>query len=508
MQASKNLAQTNGAGKPVEAVAAVLPSEPMGCPQHGGTSVFDCPCAYAALNAQLRDDDFWARERENTARLRVAKALERQATELEGQGASAPSSAEAADAWIKAWLASRERRGLTATRDVRGHISGHIVPAIGADVARWTRADMRKLSAALDAKVQEGAISGKTALNVWATATRMTKDAASSKIEALRVREDNPARDVPAPDRVPEKARQYLYPSEFSRFLACGRVPMLWRRAVTVATYLGCRDGELRVLEWGDVDLDHCVVHVTRAWDRRAECVKPTKTGHTRRFAIEPALLPVLRAMRDECGGSGVVVPLPSERDMARGFRRWLKHAGVDRAELHLPSATSQTIRFHDLRATCATWMIVRGDTERRVMARTGHLDRGMLDRYVRVAESVAGADFGEPFPALPANLCSAQPTAADGLASAADGSAEPADGIPVLRTSGADGTRTRETTQETAEPPPEPPLEPPSQPRSERVRQLAELVLRAVELGVPCGELGRALAEAVLAERVDGSAR
>lgn len=43
---------------------------------------------------------------------------------------------------------------------------------------------------------------------------------------------------------------------------------------------------------------------------------------------------------------------MPSERDMARGLRRWLKRAGVDRIELHVTTATTKAITWHDLRAT------------------------------------------------------------------------------------------------------------------------------------------------------------
>lgn len=49
------------------------------------------------------------------------------------------------------------------------------------------------------------------------------------------------------------------------------------------------RDGELRALAWdgGDVDLEHGVLAITRAVMRSGR-TKPTKTGESRRFAIEP----------------------------------------------------------------------------------------------------------------------------------------------------------------------------------------------------------------------------
>jgi hypothetical protein len=78
----------------------------------------------------------------------------------------------------------------------------------------WTPNDLRALSRALDVEVQSGVIKWKTASNAWGTATKMCADAVRSKIDALRVRPDNPARDIPGPDRGARTVKQYLYPSE------------------------------------------------------------------------------------------------------------------------------------------------------------------------------------------------------------------------------------------------------------------------------------------------------
>lgn len=100
----------------------------------------------------------------------------------------------------------------------------------------------------------------------------MAADAVSSKVNALRVRADDPTTNVEGPDRGEEKSKPFLYPSEFLAFVSCAAVPLKWRRAVALAVYLYPRDGELRILQWedGDVDLDHGTIHIHRSWDRRA----------------------------------------------------------------------------------------------------------------------------------------------------------------------------------------------------------------------------------------------
>ena len=117
-------------------------------------------------------------------------------------------------------------------------------------IAAWTKADLRAVSRALDTKVQSGSIKWKTASNVWGAATKMCADAVRSKVDALRVRSDNRASDVPGPDRGARTVKQYLYPSEFLRFVGCADVPLLWRRIVALMVYLYPRPGKLRDFDW------------------------------------------------------------------------------------------------------------------------------------------------------------------------------------------------------------------------------------------------------------------
>jgi hypothetical protein len=53
------------------------------------------------------------------------------------------------------------------------------------------------------------------------------------------------SRDVKPPERGDRKAKQFLYPSEFLKFVSCEDVPIRRRRAVAIAVYTFVRDGEL-----------------------------------------------------------------------------------------------------------------------------------------------------------------------------------------------------------------------------------------------------------------------
>lgn len=359
----------------------------------------------------------------------------------------APSSEES-DAWFNAWEASRKAKGLSSTRDNRSHWEHHIKPFLtGKHVRDWTAADMRALVRYLDGKVQAGEVHWKFAINVWATATKIGSDAKSSKLDSLRCRADDPCADVEGPDRGAERSKQYLYPSEFLRFVSCKQVPLAWRIAVAQAVYLYPRDGEHRVLRECDVDLEHGVASITRAWDRRAKKIKPTKPKRTRRFNIEPNLLPLLAALAHD-DPTALIAKLPSERDMARGLRRWLKRARVDRPELHTTTETTKAMTWHDLRATGITWMAVRGDDPLKIKKRAGHERFETTERYVREAEAIRDG-FGEVFPPLPSALVDA----AAGREEPAEARAERPGTAPANRPNrhlttrnvgGADGTRMR----------------------------------------------------------------
>lgn len=325
---------------------------------------------------------------------------------LEQTADASPAPADAspaadADAWVTAWLASKKARGQTSTEDRGGHYKHHIKAAVHAKhVKDWTAEDLRALVAALDAKIAAGELAAKTARNVWGTATKMCGDAFRSKLEVLRVRADNPAKDVEGPDRGDDRSKQFLYPSEFVQLVSCAEVPLRWRRAIALAVYLFPRAGELRALRWDDVDLVHGTVHVHQAFDRRARQVKSTKTKTSRRFTLEPEILPLLRAMHAEANGRGLVMPLPNR--LASRLREWLGKAGLTRHELvDETSRTTKPLGFHDLRATGLTWMAVRGDEPMKIMQRAGHSDIATTMIYVRTAEAIGDA-FGDVFPPLP----------------------------------------------------------------------------------------------------------
>lgn len=305
-----------------------------------------------------------------------------------------------ADRWIKS------RQHLAYAVEQERHLEHHILPVIGdRPIGGVTRDELRKLVARLDERVRDGELAWATAKHIWGTVTRLFGDAANHKRDELRVRpDDNPVAGLPGPDTGDEKALQFLFPHEAVRFLACEDVPLAWRRTVAIACYTGLRAGELAALRWEDVDLKTRTMLVHRSEDRvrNPGKVGSTKSGVATRVPLEPAIVPLLEAMRG--APNDPVVWMPSVSEQARGFRKWLAKAGVERADLYASDATRRPIRFHDTRSTFATWLAARGEPTLMIKAKCRHASVDMTEKYVRVV-ALLGSGFGHPFPELPGAL-------------------------------------------------------------------------------------------------------
>jgi integrase len=323
--------------------------------------------------------------------------------------------------WSERWLADREARGISSVQDDRGRMRKHVLPILGPHpIATITREQIEHLVEDLDRKIDldpedDEAIGWKTASNVWVLVTKMFDDAVNAKKRDLRARTDNPAKGIKGPEQGDRKAKQYLYPDEFLKLMAAhpDKVPPDFKTMYAGAVYTYMRAGELEALEWDDVDLEHNVIQITKAIDRKTGEAKSTKSGETRRIPIEPALRPLLQQLHDERkeltpDGEAVTGRVfwmpPRDGDRAALLRRHLLAAGVTRPDLHLNDAHRKHLTFHDLRATGITWAAVRGDDPLRIKQRAGHSGFATTEMYIREAENL-GDDFGEPFPELPPEL-------------------------------------------------------------------------------------------------------
>jgi len=188
----------------------------------------------------------------------------------------------------------------------------------------------------------------------------------------------NVARLVDRP-RIQRKPINPLTPDEARRFLAAIRGHRL-EALFSVALALGLRQGEALGLRWEDIDFGTGTLHVRNQLQRIEGklTLVPPKTEKSRRTLVMPALI-VDRLREHEkrqlaerlwsgskWSNTGLVFanrngdPTQARRVIEQ-FHKALEHAGLRR------------VRFHDLRHSCATLLLVQGVSPRVVMEVLGH---------------------------------------------------------------------------------------------------------------------------------------
>lgn len=354
---------------------------------------------------------------------RVAKLVSDKARDVRAVPAEV---AETADEWYVRYHAYQVELGHSDAESKRHRWNKWIAPRIGhKPLADVTRDDVEDIRDALDVAIQawhtkgrsRGAlgseIGGKTAMNVWSCLTSSLRAATSSKRRELRVLDGKPSPALgvePPGDRDTRKARRktFLFPSEATALLGAAAVPLEWRTIYALALYTYLRPGELRVLTWGDVDVQRAVVSVVKAWDYREQKEKEPKTRNgVREVPIAPPLLPLLELLQAGKAPSELVAPglsTYSDGHLAELFRRHLVAAGLRRATLHVSSKTHVQANFRSCRDSGITWLAMTGLGVDKIMRRAGHDELGTTMGYVKLAEDLSG-DLGEAFGPLPPAL-------------------------------------------------------------------------------------------------------
>lgn len=188
---------------------------------------------------------------------------------------------------------------------------------------------------------------------------------------------------------VPKVARDtegwtYLTSDEIAALLApkYEALPAKQRAAFTLAIYSGLREGELWGLRWCDVYLDdeRPELMVRKSFDG------PTKSGKPRPVVLLREAVEAIRAWRAIAPGVGTALVFPGRKGKCHapsydaGWPRWRALASVTRR-----------VRFHDLRHTCASHLVMGTWTRRpwrleEVQLQLGHSSITTTQRYAHLA--------------------------------------------------------------------------------------------------------------------------
>jgi integrase len=205
-------------------------------------------------------------------------------------------------------------------------------------------------------------------------------------------------RNVAGLVRAPRPTKKEIHPLNRSQvkafFEAASGVGDRLEAVYVVAVHCGLRQGEILGLKWEDVDLEAGTLSVRRslAWVKKEPILNQPKNGKGRSIRLTRAATEAFKrhraaqnAERLRLGGlwaEGDLV-FPGERGQPMraftltggSFKRLLKRAG-------LPEKT----RFHDLRHTCATLLLLEGVHPKFVQELLGHATISItLDTYSHV---------------------------------------------------------------------------------------------------------------------------
>lgn len=286
------------------------------------------------------------------------------------------------DEWFEAYAKVKVRPSSHQT--YKGYIENHIKPNIGEiPIEKLTSLTLQKFYKKLltegrvpriESEKQPKGLSAKTVRNINQVISSAMDMAVKHKLIL-----SNPTNGCELP-KVEHKEMHTIHAEQLGAFLREAKESGVYELYyLDLAT--GLRRGELLGLKWGDVDLDHGVIHVRRQVSRINGEVKevPLKTKNSyRNISISKDAVEMLKEM-EEHKTCEYVFPSPNGGPISPDSVLNMLHRVLDRAGL--PS-----IRFNDLRHTFATLALQNGVDIKTVSGMLGHFSAGFtLDTYAHV---------------------------------------------------------------------------------------------------------------------------
>ncbi|MBD65934.1 MAG: hypothetical protein CME62_12050 [Halobacteriovoraceae bacterium] len=151
-----------------------------------------------------------------------------------------------------------------------------------------------------------------------------------------------------------------------------------------LALMTGMRKGELHALTWMDIDFENKVIAVTKSWNPK-DGLGPTKSTKNRYIPISNELHKFLIKLKSDSFNENQKVLEDTKGwntgDQSIVLKTFCKEIGIT------------PIRFHDLRATFITQLLLRGVSLAKVMKIVGHASIKTTMGYLRlVAQDTQGA--------------------------------------------------------------------------------------------------------------------
>jgi integrase len=174
----------------------------------------------------------------------------------------------------------------------------------------------------------------------------------------------NPTHGLQLP-AVSGRRERIASPDEAARLLEA--VDSSDRALWATAMYAGLRMGEIRALQWSDVDLAGGVLRVERSWDEKAREPVETKNRGKRRVPLIPAFRDLLIEHKlDTRRDEGLVFGVAADRPFTPSAAR-------RRADRAWTAAGLERITLHEARHTYGSLLIAAGVNAKAISSYMGH---------------------------------------------------------------------------------------------------------------------------------------
>ena len=297
------------------------------------------------------------------------------------------------DVYLDRWLADYARQNVSPKTFERYEqiIEGHIKPALGGvELSKLKPMAIQKFygdSLATGRKDGKGGLSAQTVTHFHRILHKALKQAVEWELVSR-----NPADAVkpPRPERKSMQALDHRQTLELEHKLAGTNL----LAPVLVAVTTGLRRGELLALKWPHVDLERGTIVVNSSLEQtRAGGVrfKEPKTKRSRRtVALMPYTVEVLRTHKAEQAERRLRLgPAYSNNELVfprTDGRAWSPDTFSGDFEKFVQRSGLPRIRFHDLRHTHASQLLLAGIHPKVVSERLGHSSIGItMDTYSHV---------------------------------------------------------------------------------------------------------------------------
>ncbi|WP_230321277.1 tyrosine-type recombinase/integrase [Planococcus salinarum] len=299
------------------------------------------------------------------------------------------------EVYLRQWLEFKKSVIASSTYNTyKINLEKHIIPAIGTfPISKITPSQIQKFYQLL---INEKQMNHNTIRKIHSILVNSFDRAVKYELIAK-----NPAKLVEAPREMKNEVTVWDL-DEVWKFLNVAKDSPYYM-VYLIALNTGMRQGEILGLSWNEVDFESKQIKVTQTLRNDGKVINPTtKTAAGRRSIAVPEELTIalkrfktLENTEENEYINKENLVLPSEAgspinpsNLRRNFMSLINRAGVKK------------IRFHDLRHTHATLLLMQGVHPKIVSERLGHADTRMtLDRYSHLLPSMqkeTAQKFGE----------------------------------------------------------------------------------------------------------------